>query len=399
MEFDACTLRLVFPILMLDCLTKGSFVPRYFATCARGLERILAEELRILAADDIDPGKGGVHFAGNLDLLYRANLWLRTAIRILVPILDAPVRSTDELYAAVRRCNWAEYMTPQHTLAVDSNVRDSAITHSKYAALRVKDAICDQFLDYDGRRPSVDVENPMVPLNLHIAQDYMTLSLDSSGDSLHRRGYRPIQTKAPINESLGAGIVMMTGWRGECPLVDPMCGSGTLCIEAAWIALGRPPGLTRKRFGFMGWLNYDVKLWTKIRDAAREHIRPELKHPISGSDLRHDAIAFSEGNAKAAGIGNLLSFQRADVRSFEPPPGPPGIIVCNPPYGERIGGDDDLPETYRALGDAIRRSKGWRAFIFASREAPTRAMGIKPIKRTSLFNGKIHCEVMEFAVQ
>jgi putative N6-adenine-specific DNA methylase len=371
-------------------------VPRFFATCARGLERILADELRVLAADDIHPDKGGVHFAGDLALLYRANLWLRTAIRILVPILDAPVRSPDELYEAVRHIRWDEHMTPDHTLAVDANVRDSSITHSKYAALRVKDAICDQFRDRVGRRPSVDVENPMVPLNVHIARDYLTLSLDSSGDSLHRRGYRPIQTKAPLNEALAAGIVMMTGWRGECPMVDPMCGSGTFCIEATWLALGRPPGLTRKRFGFMGWLNYDVKLWTRIRDAARDNVRTTLSHPIAGFDIRRDAIAFSEGNAKAAGIGNLLTFGLQDVANFQPPPGPPGILICNPPYGERIGVDDDLPATYRALGDAIRRSTGWKAFIFASREAPTRALGIKPIKRTSLFNGKIHCEVMEF---
>jgi putative N6-adenine-specific DNA methylase len=371
-------------------------VPRYFATCARGLETILAEELRVLAADEIEPIKGGVHFAGDLSLLYRANLWLRTAIRILVPILDAEVRSPDELYAAVKRHDWSQHMTPDHTLAVDANVRDSALTHSKYAALRVKDAICDQFLERQRRRPSVDVESPMVPLNVHIAQNHMTLSLDSSGDSLHRRGYRPIQTKAPINEALGAGIVMMTGWRGECPLIDPMCGSGTLCIEAAFLALGRPPGLTRRRFGFMGWLNYDVKLWTRIRDAAREHVRPKLAHPIAGYDVRRDAIAFAEGNAKSAGIGNSLSFARADVRDFVAPPGPAGIIVCNPPYGERLGEGDDLPGLYRALGDAIRRSTGWNAYVFASREAPTRAMGIKPKRRTSLFNGKIHCELMEF---
>jgi putative N6-adenine-specific DNA methylase len=371
-------------------------VPRFFATCARGLESILADELRVLAADDIDSVKGGVHFAGDLALLYRANLWLRTAIRVLVPILDGPVRSPDDLYALVKRHDWSQHMTPDHTLAVDANVRDSAITHSKYAALRVKDAICDQFLERKRRRPSVDVEAPMAPLNLHIAQNHMTLSLDSSGDSLHRRGYRPIQTKAPINEALGAGIVMMTGWRGDRPLIDPMCGSGTLCIEAAFLALGRPPGLTRRRFGFMGWLNYDVKLWTRIRDAARDLVRPQLAQPIAGYDVRHDAIAFAEGNAKSAGIGNLLTFVRADIRDFNPPAGPPGIIVCNPPYGERIGNDDDLPGLYRDLGDAIRRAAGWSAYVFASREAPTRAMGIKPKKRTSLFNGKIHCELMEF---
>lgn len=236
----------------------------------------------------------------------------------------------------------------------------------------------------------------MVPLNLHIARDHMTLSLDSSSDSLHRRGYRPIQTRAPINEALGAGIVLMTGWRGECPLVDPMCGSGTLCIEAAWIAMGRPPGLTRKRFGFMGWPNFDVKLWTRIRDAARDQVRPAPAHAIVGGDIRADALGLAERNAAAAGIGHLLAFRRGDVADFVPPPGPPGIIVCNPPYGDRLDDSPDLPAIYRALGDAIRRSAGWRAFVFASRQSPTRALGIKPIRRTSLFNGAIHCELMEF---
>src|SRR5262249_39603424 len=204
-----------------------------------------------------------------------------------------------------------------------------------------------------------------------VYRDQAVLSLDSSLESLHKRGYRPILTKAPLNEALAAGLILWTGWHGEVPLVDPMCGSGTFCIEAAWLALGRPPGLTRKRFGFMGWLNYDVKLWTRIRDAARDNVRQALAHPILGCDIRRDAIAFSEGNARRAGMGNLLKFPQRDVREFELPPGPRGFLICNPPYGERIGGDDDLPSTYRALGDVIKKSVGWKAFLFASREAPT----------------------------
>src|SRR6185437_1438277 len=202
------------------------------------------------------PGRGGVAFRGERELLYRANLWLRTAIRVLVPILEAEVRSPDELYEAVRGLDWSRFLTPEHTLAVDCNVRDSQITHSKYAALRVKDAICDQFVESVGVRPSVDVDEPMVGLNLHIYRNHAVLSLESSGESLHKRGYRPIQTRAPLNEALAAALLLRTGWRGDRPFADPLCGSGTLAIEAAWIALRRPPGLTRKRFGFQGWMDF-----------------------------------------------------------------------------------------------------------------------------------------------
>src|SRR5947199_4766857 len=201
---------------------------RFFATCARGLEPILADELRELGAAEIVPGRGGVHFAGDKALLYRANLWLRTAIRVLRPILEAPVTSPEELYDAVRSLDWTLYLTPDHTLAVDCNVRDSRLTHSKYAALRTKDAICDQFVERTGRRPSVDVDEPMVGLNLHIYRDQAVLSLDSSGESLHKRGYRPIQTRAPLNEALAAALILLSGWDRTTAFVDPLCGSGTL---------------------------------------------------------------------------------------------------------------------------------------------------------------------------
>jgi putative N6-adenine-specific DNA methylase len=371
-------------------------LPRYFATCARGLEPVLADELRALRAEAIEPGRGGVHFGGDLALLYAANLHLRTAIRVLQPIHEAEVTSTDELYAEVRQIDWDLHMTTEHTLAVDANVRDSAITHSKFAALRVKDAICDRFLEREGRRPSVNVQEPMVPLNLHLSKNHMILSLDSSGDSLHRRGYRPIQTRAPLNESLAAGIVLLTGYDGRAPLVDPLAGGGTLCIEAAFIALRRPPGLTRKRFGFMGWLNFDVRLWTRIRDAARTAMLSKLDHPILGHDVRRDAIEFAEANARAAGIGNHVKFERGDIEQFFAPPGPPGILVANPPYGERLGADDDLRPLYRGIGDAIKRSEGWRAFVFTSRTAPWRAIGLKPKRTVPLFNGKLDCVLLEF---
>lgn len=372
---------------------------KFFATCARGLEPVLAQELTQLSATAVAPGRGGVAFEGDLGTLYRANLWLRTAIRVLWPIQEGAVASPDDLYALVRKTDWSRYLTPDHTLAVDCNVRDSNITHSKYAALRVKDAICDQFVERLGRRPSVDVERPMVGFNLHVFKNHAVLSLDSSGDSLHKRGYRPIQTRAPLNEALAAGILLLAGYRGQTPLADPLCGGGTLCIEAAWIALDRPPGLTRKHFGFQGWMNYDVGLWTALRDEARRRVKKLLPQPITGSDLRRDVIGLAEQNARAAGIGHLLPFTTAALADFQPPSGPPGIIVCNPPYGERIGEERELAPLYRDLGTLLERAPGWKLFVFSGNAFLARQIGIKPIHATELFNGKLRCRLLEFGPQ
>jgi putative N6-adenine-specific DNA methylase len=372
---------------------------RYFATCARGIEAVLASELRDLGAGAIKPGRGGVHFAGDKALLYRANLWLRTAIRVLRPILDAPVTSPDELYDAVRSLDWAEYLTPDHTIAVDCNVRDSKITHSLYAALRTKDAICDQFVERVGRRPSVNVQEPMVGLNLHIYRDRAVLSLESSGESLHKRGYRPVLTRAPINEALAAALVLMTGWRGDVPFADPLCGGGTLPIEACWLALRRPPGLTRRRFGFQGWLDYDVRLWTSLRDEARRQVARTLPVPVLGSDQRRDAVSFAEGNARAAGVGNLIQFSCQDVHDFRPPAGPSGVLLCNPPYGERLGEEKELRGLYRSLGELfVKHWRGWSAFVFTGNPRLAVEIGLEPWREVALFNGKIPCRLLQFEV-
>jgi putative N6-adenine-specific DNA methylase len=369
----------------------------YFATCGRGIEPVLAEELRGLGAAGVEPGRGGVHFSGDLALLYRANLWLRTAIRVLRPILDVKVTSPDELYEAVRSLDWSFFLTPEHTLAVDCNVRDSHLTHSKYAALRVKDAICDQFLERCGKRPSVDVDEPMVGLNLHVYRNQAVLSLDSSGQSLHKRGYRPIQTRAPLNEALAAALVLLTGWRGERPFADPLCGSGTLPIEAAWIALRRPPGLTRKRFGFQGWMDFDIRLWTALRDEARRGVGRSLPAPIVASDARGDAVSFAINNARAAGIGHLLRFDKRDLRDFQPPAESPGVILCNPPYGERIGEEKNLYGLYRLLGEVFsQRCAGWTAYVFTGNPRLADAIGLTPVAEVPLFNGKIPCRLLKF---
>jgi putative N6-adenine-specific DNA methylase len=371
----------------------------YFATCARGIEPVLSEELRALGARDVSIGRGGVSFAGDQGLLYRANLGLRTAIRVLVPVLQAHVESPDELYDAVRAVDWSRYLTSEHTLAVDCNVRDSRITHSHYAALKTKDAICDQFVERFGRRPSVDVETPMIGLNLHIHANQAVLSLDSSGESLHKRGYRPIQTKAPLNEALAAALIFFSGWKEQQPFADPMCGSGTLLIEASWMALRRPPGLTRRRFGFQSWLDFDVELWTQIRDQARRGVRTELPAPIVGSDVRRDAIEFAVRNARAASVGHLLPLGVKDLRDFQPPAGLAGTLICNPPYGERLGEEQNLKSLYQTLGQALRKHcSGWTAHVFAGNARLARFIELPVRTRVALFNGAIPCQLITYDV-
>ncbi len=369
----------------------------HFATCARGLEPLLARELHDLGAADVAAGRGGVTFRGSDAVLYRANLWSRTAVRILRPVMEATVRNPDELYDAVRTVQWDEYLSPDHTLAVDCNVRDSGITHSLYASRRVKDAICDQFRDRVGRRPSVDAERPMVGFNLHVFRDHATLSLDSSWDSLHKRGYRPLISRAPLNEALASGLLMQSGWHPSTPLVDPMCGSGTFCIEASWLALNRPPGLTRKWFGFFGWPSFDRRLWTSVRDEARDKVLRTLPAAIRGSDVWRDAVEFARSNARAAGVGNLIPFDAMDLSKARPPDGPPGTIICNPPYGERIGDEKELAGVYRSLGGAFASHwPGWRLFVFTAGDELARAVGLRVMSQVSFFNGKIPCKLWEF---
>jgi putative N6-adenine-specific DNA methylase len=237
----------------------------------------------------------------------------------------------------------------------------------------------------------------MVGLNLHIYKDHAILSLDSSWDSLHKRGYRPIPTRAPLNEALAAALVLRSGWRGEGPFADPLCGSGTLPIEASWIALHRPPGLTRRHFGFQGWLDYDIQLWTELRDEARCGIGKRLESPVAGSDSRRDAVEFSRTNARAAGVGHLLSFDVRDVRDFQPPRhGQPGTLICNPPYGERIGEEKELHVLYRTLGDVFRRCSGWGVWVFAGNPQLVNDIDLPHAEEVSLFNGKIPCRLIRF---
>lgn len=370
----------------------------HFATCARGLEPILAGELAGIGAADVEPGRGGVNFRGDIGTVYKANLWLRTAVRVLRPVAEGGVPNTDALYEFVRGVDWSRLMTPDHTLAVDCNVRDSAITHSQYAARRVKDAICDQFRDRTGRRPSVDTERPMIGLNLHVYRNHAVLSLDSSWDSLHKRGYRPIQTRAPLNEALAAGLLLHLGYDGSAPLVDFMCGSGTFLVEGCWLAMRRPPGLTRKWFSFYGWPDFDAGAWAQVRDEARAGVQGKPPFPPRGSDVRQDAVDFAVGNAKAAGIGHLIRVAKEELRKARPEPNePPGLIVLNPPYGERLGEEEELLPLYRSIGEVVGEHwPGWRLAVFTSNDRLARRVKLPVVRQTPFFNGSIPCKLWEF---
>lgn len=370
---------------------------RYFVTCSRGMEPVLSQELKAIGAADIQPGRGGVHFQGEPLTVYLASLWLRTAVRILRPILEFPCRSPEELYDTVRSIDWAEFMSPERTLAVDCNLRDSRMTHSQYASRKVKDAICDQFRDKCGRRPSVDVEQPSIGLNLHISRDRGILSLDASWDSLHKRGYRPIQSRAPLNEALAAGILLHLGYDGRLPLVDPLCGSGTFPIEAAWIATNRPPGLTRKWFGFFGWPDFDPGLWSAVKDEARRGQLAEPPESIVGSDHRADAIRMAVANAKAAGVGRSIQFVRDQLTEARPPEQKPGWIVCNPPYGERLGEERELIPLYRSVGEMLRGAwTGWKLAVFTASEKLANEIGLPVRRKLPLYNGSLPCQLYHF---
>jgi len=374
-------------------------MPKFFATCAGALEPILKREVDALeGVKNVEIGRGGVSFDGPPEMVYKASLWLRTAVRILQPILDVEVFSPDDLYDAVRTINWQNYLTPQHTLAVDCNVRDSAITHSLFASLRTKDAICDQFIDRIGIRPSVDADNPMVGLNLHIYRNRAILSLDASWDSLHKRGYRPILVRAPLNEALAAAIILGSGWDRKTPFLDPMCGSAVLPIEASWIALNRPPGLTRRHFAFQGWMDFNIGKWAQIRDDAREAMKTVLPAPISGSDIRRDAVEFARTNSKSAGVGHLLGFEQKDIRQVRLDDIEPGTIIMNPPYGERIGEEEDLRPTYEAIGDFIRGPAAeWKVLVFTGNPEMLQHIGPQRNKVIHLRNGPINCRLGFYA--
>ena len=358
-----------------------------------GLEPILAQELTELGANNVAIGRRMVSFTGDKEMLYRANFSLRTALRILKPIARFKAASPEDVYARVKEIKWNKLLDVHKTFAVDSVVYSDNFHHSKFVAYKVKDAIVDYFNEKEGRRPNISVSNPDIRLHIHIADRYCTLSLDSSGESLHRRGYRQEATEAPLNEVLAAGIVMLSGWKGDCDLIDPMCGSGTILIEAALIAHNMAPGLFRKQYAFEKWDDFDADLFDYIyNDDSKER---EFNKQIIGYDIDRKAVNKALLNIKAAGMGKSITVTQADFKDFVQPKDK-SIIVTNPPYGERIT-TSNLFATYEMIGERLKHAfTGNDAWILSYREECFERIGLKPSVKIPLFNGALECELRRY---
>ena len=334
-----------------------------------------------------------VSFTGDKEMMYRANFQLRTAIRILKPICHFKAKSADDVYEEIKKINWTEYLGIDKTFAVDAVVFSEEFRHSKFVSYKVKDAIVDQFREATGKRPNISVANPDIRLNIHIAEDHCTLSLDSSGESLHRRGYRQESVEAPLNEVLAAGMILMTGWQGETDFIDPMCGSGTLLIEAALIAKNMAPGLFRKEYAFEKWPDFDADLFDKIyNDDSSER---EFKHHVYGYDVDIKAVNTALLNVKAAGLTSDITVKQQDFKDFTQPTNK-SIIVTNPPYGERIS-TPDLLGTYKMIGERLKHQfKGNDAWVLSYREECFDQIGLKPSIKIPLYNGSLECEYRKY---
>jgi putative N6-adenine-specific DNA methylase len=359
-----------------------------------GLEGVLAAEIEALGGAKIEKGALAVTFMGGPELLYRAVFCLRTALRVLVPVRKFSAERTDHIYAAARDFPWEDYTGPDTGFAVDAVLASRTFTNTNYCALKVKDAIADRFSAIFGRRPSVDTESPGLRVNLFIHGEDCTLSIDASGASLHRRGYRLEKTDAPLNEVLAAGITLLSGWDGAAPFHDPMCGSGTFLAEAGLIAARRPPGFLKERFGFMGWKNFDAGLWEKVKAGALAGER-KMTAQISGADSDASALEVCAANLRRAGLENSISLARAVFGDSHPPPGP-GTLIMNPPYGKRMDGGD-ISGLYANIGDVLKRNyTGWTAWIFSANLQAIKHIGLRPFCRIPLKNGPLDCRLLGF---
>ncbi len=360
-----------------------------------GLEPVLAQELTQLGANNVQIGRRMVSFTGDKEMMYRANFQLHTAIRILKPIRHFKAGSADDVYEEVKKIDWSKYIEKGKTFSVDSVVYSDEFRNSRFVTYKVKDAIVDQFRENTGDRPNISVSNPDIRLNIHIAEDKATLSLDSSGESLHRRGYRQESVEAPLNEVLAAGMILMTGWKGDTDFIDPMCGSGTLLVEAALIAHNMSPGIFRKEFAFERWTDFDQDLFDQIyNDDSQER---EFKHHIYGYDVDIKAVNTARMNVRAAGLTSDITVEEADFKDFKRLT-EKSILVCNPPYGERIS-TPNLLGTYKMIGERLKHEfMGNDAWILSYREECFEQIGLKPSIKIPVYNGSLECEFRKYAI-
>jgi len=365
-----------------------------------GLENILATELEQLGAENVQPKVRAVICTGDNDLMYRANLYCRTAIKVLKPIHKFEVSDENSLYRGIQEIEWRRYMNVDDTLVVDGVLNSKLFNHSGFIALRTKDAIVDQFRDHFDIRPSVDKINPTLRINVHISDKTCTVSLDSSGEPLYKRGYKSERNLAPLNEVLAAGLVLLSGWNRESNFADPMCGSGTILIEAALIAYNIPPCILRKEYGFQKWNDFDENIWKKITEEAHktlENIKKETTFEICGSDISDKAFRIARENINNLNIGKKIRLATKAIGEFVPSKGG-GVIVMNPPYGERMK-KEDINEFYHAIGDRMKQQfAGYDVWILSSNIEALKNVGLHPTRKITLFNGDLECKFMKYSI-
>ena len=367
----------------------------FFASSPRGLESILAEELRALGAQSVATAAGGVSFSGSWETCYAANFHSRIASRVLWRLGSFDYATEEDIYAAARSVSWRELFGVEKSLRVNLTAIKSPLKSLDFATLRIKDAICDRFRDETGLRPDVDRATPDVRIHCFLEQSEGTLYLDTSGEPLFKRGWRHAAVEAPLRENLAAGILKLTGWKFDEPLFDPMCGGGTFLVEAAAMALNEPPGAGRS-FGFEKLASFDLKAWNRVRDgrAPRNKVRPAL----FGSDIEQRAVASAKKNLMAAGFFDLVKLQRADILKVQAPASA-GVMVANPPYGERLSDADEMAAFYPQLGNALKQHfAGWRCHFLTSDLRMAKMIRLSPSRRVPLFNGALECRLFEFVV-
>ncbi|MFI3240594.1 MAG: THUMP domain-containing protein, partial [Bacteroidales bacterium] len=361
----------------------------------QGLETVLAKELEALGAEDIEIGRRMVAFTGGKELMYRANFCCRTALRILKPIYKFKATDAEALYDVVKGFDWERVFTSEQTFSIDSTVYSDEFRHSKFVTYKVKDAIVDYFNEKYGKRPSVRISNADIMLNIHIAGDQVTISQDSSGEPLHKRGYRVAQTEAPINEVLAAGLIMMTGWKGDSNLIDPMCGSGTFLIEAALIGANINPGVFRSSFAFERWSDFDRELFDSIYND--ESAESDFQFKIYGSDISPKAIDIATKNIKQAGVSKYIDLSIRPIQSYEEAP-ENAMLITNPPYGERIS-VEDMEALYESIGDRFKKIfRGYNAWVIGYKNELFDKIGLKPSVKYPILNGALECELRQYVI-
>ncbi len=368
----------------------------YFATVAKGLEETAAQELEKLGALEVRPEVTGVYFQGEQALLYRVNLWSRLVFRVLMPIFKVRCETAQKLYRSVKELDWSQYLSIEQSFAVQCTGSNLNLNHSHFTALQIKNAIVDQQRDRYGKRSNIDAKQPDLLINAHIDNNLCILSLDSSRESLHRRGYHLAMGLAPLKETLAAGILQIAQYNREMAFLDPLCGSGTLPIEAALLGLNIAPGLARSRFGFETWLDFDQALWEQLKKEAQMSQFTALSAPITGSDFDAGILQQARNNAHLCGLDRIIEFNREDLADVEPN-AESGILICNPPYGKRIGEEENLGSLYRLLGDVLKqRFKGWTAYVLTGNKELAKSIGLRSSRRFALYNGSLPCVLLKY---